>query len=202
MKYVLRVLVVIAMIVGIVFGISYCNNRKSTTQQFQSDFVLSVQTKDNANEKKDLFLSKIGMERYNYQKELENLFNNIEDLYSYVENYAGEIYLIDNISNDDLNKMKSLREDVENARDDMLSKMQEVVKIVEKGGNVDDTAMSDLHDSIIHKVKVYRLKFAYVCQFTLNYVKINVRNDSNNDGKLANTIDTVNSLTESYKEDR
>ncbi len=81
MKYILRIVIVLVMIVGIVFGVRYFINKKPTNVEIQNNIESCYKIEQTAYLDKDDFLNKVDSYRDKFEsKGFSSIFNNMQEI--------------------------------------------------------------------------------------------------------------------------
>lgn len=201
MKYILRIVIVLAIIVGIVFGVRYCINQKPVNEQIQNNTMECVNIEKKANLDKIKFLEKLGTYKSVFEnKGYSNIFNDMETINNLIDVYIGEIYLTNNSSKDSLKEIKNIKSQIESNFDEYDSKRERIVNVVSKQSSVNTESMENFSNGLIKTMKQCRFYYAKMGQFVMNYVKEFARNGIT-DSKFDNALDTIDNLVITFEGD-
>lgn len=202
MKYVLRIVIVLVMIVGIVFGVRYFINKKPANVEIQNNIESCYKMEQTAYLDKDDFLNAIGgyREKFN-SKGFTSAFINMEGINDIITDYFGEVYLTNSKDKDSLNKIKNIEKELENILSEYQSKCNRIKEVVSKQTDINDASMENFSKGLTSTLKNFRYKYATYGQFVLEYVKKNSKNNMT-DSDFENDLNTIKSLVENYEGDR
>ena len=201
MKYILRIVIVLAIIVGIVFGVKYCASQKPVEEQIQNNTMQCVNIEKKANLGKTEFLETLETYKSVFEsKGYSNIFNDMETINNLIDVYIGEIYLTNDSSKDRLKEIKDIKSQFESNFNEYDSKCERIVNVVTKQSSVNDESMENFSNGLIKTMKQCRLNYAKMGQFVMNYVKEYARNGVT-DSNFDNALETINNLVISFEGD-
>lgn len=202
MKYVLRIVIVLVMIVGIVFGVRYFVNKKPTNVEIQNNIESCYKIEQTAYLDKDDFLSKVDKYKDKFEdKGFTDIFSNMQEINGLIDDYFGEVYLASSSDKSNLNNIKSIEKELENYFNEYQSKCDRVKEIVSKQTDINDASMENFSKGIISTLKNFRYTYASFGQFVLEYVQQNAKWNIV-DTNFENALTRVKTLVETYKGDR
>lgn len=201
MKYVLRIIIVLAMIVGIVFGVRYCINKKSSEVQFQQNVQECINVQKQIVSGSEEFKSSLSEDAINFinDRDYDLYIINLSEMQGELEHYLGEIYFLKNASNSSLNEINNIAKSLTNYSKTYLEKCNTMIKIIKANENVNQDALNNLSSGIVNVLSDFRYEFAKFCKFTMEQIKEQVRNGVT-DTNFDNTLNQFDNLIKTYGE--
>ena len=184
MKYILRIVVVIAIIAGIVFGIKYCNSITSNDAQFinivEQTFVVAEDLKTN-------FETEATNEVFDSAKKPTNALNKLNSSKEKLNPFMAEIYFAENIKGEDINELETLSKSIKDNYDKYISTMAKL-KTLNSSDGAYAQYKANYENQIVNAINGCADSYLNYSIKVLEMIKTYVHNNSEANAELNSAI--------------
>lgn len=185
MKLVLRILVVVVLIVGLIFGINYCNSLTSNEQQIinfvENTVNISLDVESRFEEINSLFTA---------EKPTESL-NNLKIAYEGIKPFIAEVYMAKDVKKEEVEEFKILASSVKENYETLTKTINNFKGLKE---NAPEQYKKNYMTQISNQIEECENDYVAFSLKVLNFVKVNVHNGLEVNSELNSAISTISAL--------
>ena len=192
MKYILRAVVVIVLVVGVVFGVKYCtgkqdNSAKVTTIISETNILTQNVSVSNSTNQLNNYYNAVSF------SVPTNLLNDMQNAFNSISEFLGELYFAKNVESSAVENFENRKESLSNIKTEIES-LKTTLSNLNYSNEAIHNVIKNYLNSYNLKLQDYHNEYVSLCLDLANYIKTYVYNDSENYSDLNSVIVSLTAI--------